>query len=336
MSSKKERLQALIAGERVVPPVTSFFGHLHEVEHDPQAMVDHLMARADRFGWDFIKVQSRASYYMEAWGCVYRQDPVDGPILSEHVIREFADYRKLGPCDVREGPFGEHVRVASMLAERVGGRVPCVHTVFSPLTVLSRLRGAQALSPDETDQIRKDIETGADAVRHALDIVTTTLTAYVRALVRAGADGIFLTNTVWGGAHLSAAQYREWAEPFDRRVLEAARDEGAWFNIMHTCRANTHFDIAANYPVQMLSFDDVSSANPSLAEAASRTGAVLWSGLSVQAFAKGDTEVLRRQIEAAWSSTGGRRFAFGPTCGLPADLDDGLLKYVADTIRELT
>src|SRR5690606_30533437 len=62
MSNKIERIKALLAGERVHPPVASFFGHKHALEQSPETLVPHLIEQNKLFGWDFIKVQSRATY----------------------------------------------------------------------------------------------------------------------------------------------------------------------------------------------------------------------------------------------------------------------------------
>ncbi|MDQ2065116.1 uroporphyrinogen decarboxylase family protein [Xinfangfangia sp. CPCC 101601] len=335
MSLKKERIQALLAGERVTAPVASFFQHKHAAEQDPVSLAARLVEFNRAGNWDFIKVQSRATYYGEAWGCAHVYDDVQGPVMTDHVVKSREDYLRLAELDPATGPLGDHVAAARLLKAEVGADTPCVHTIFSPLTVLTRLRGAQRKTAGETDRLKADMQEMPEAVRHGLEVVTRSLEAYARALVRAGGDGVFITTTAWDADQLTPDQYRDWAAPYERRVFEAAIAEGAWLNIIHACRAHTHLQIAAEQPVQIISYDSTSGRNPALGEAAQLTDKVLWSGLSVSAFAARDEAELAREAEAAWQATGGRRLVLGPTCAVPADVEAPVLARLAEKIRGL-
>lgn len=332
---KKERILALLAGERVTPPLASFFQHRHADEQDPRSLTRRLVEFNTASGWDFIKVQSRATYYNEAWGCKVSFDPVGGPEMTDHIIKSYDDFMRLHDAPVDTGPFAEHIEAATLLREATGGATPCVHTLFSPITVLSRLRGAVRRTASETDQLRADIAERPDAVRHGLEVVTRSLEAYVSGLMRAGADGIFITTTGWDADHLSDADYRSWAAPYERRLYEAAIAGGSWLNIVHACRPHTHFDIAAGYPVQILSYDACSGRNPTLAEGLRRTDKVLWSGVSVAAFQADDKDRLAREVEEAWSSTKGRQVVIGPTCAVPPATSAETFSFVRDVIGGL-
>lgn len=327
-NTKRERVQALLQGEAVYPPVASFFGHKHDEEQSPSTLVPHLLRYNRENEWDFIKVQSRATYYGEAWGCPHEYNDQTGPVMVGHIVKNVDDYYRLQTIDVERGVFAEHVQVAKDLAAELKGSVPHVHTVFSPLTVLNRLGGAQRRTDGETARLLHEMASAPDAVRHGLEIVTRTLEDYVRQLIRAGGDGIFITTTAWDADHLDPAAYRTWAEPYERRLFEAARGEGAWLNIIHACRARTHFGIVKDYPVEMISYDALSSRNPSLAEASQQTDKVLWSGVSVAALQRNDREQLAREVEDAYRVTGWRRFALGPTCAVPPASKGELLAYV--------
>lgn len=329
MSNKTERIKALLAGERVHPPVASFFGHRHALEQSPETLVPHLIEQNRLFGWDFIKVQSRATYYGEAWGCEHVFDAQQGPVMVDHVIKDAADYYTLPKLDITQGPLAEHVRVAEGLAADIDDGTPHVHTVFAPLTILNRLGGAQRRTEDETNRLRAEIEQHPDAIRAGLETVTATLVEFVRALIRAGGDGIFITTTGWDADHFAPDLYREWAEPYERRLFEAARDEGAWLNIIHACRAHTHFDIVKDYPVEIVSYDALSGRNPTIAEARELTDKVLWSGIDIQTLAAGDVEKLRDEVSAARdASQQWERLILGPTCAVPPSADPELLHEV--------
>lgn len=331
-SAKKERVQSLLAGEAVFAPVASFFGHKHDEEQDPASLAAHLLRYNRQNDWDFIKVQSRATYYGEAWGCRHEYNSSTGPVMVGHVVHHSDDYFRLPALDVTQGVFAEHVQVAQALASELKGSVPHVHTVFSPLTVLNRLGGAQRKTQGETARLISEMHSAPDAVRHGLEVVTRTLEDYVRRLIRAGGDGIFITTTAWDADHLDAAAYRLWAEPYERRLFDAANSEGAWLNIIHACRAHTHFGIVKDYPVQMISYDALSGRNPTLADALQQTDKVLWSGISVDALERSDRAQLVKEIEDARRASGWRRLALGPSCAVPPTSDPDLLAFIKERI----
>lgn len=323
-----ERVQALIKGESVFPPVTSFFGHKHDEEQRPATLIAHLAGLQREYHWDFVKVQSRATYYGEAWGCVHEYDITAGPVMVDHVVKKIDDYFRLKVLDATTGPLGEHVEVAKGLARELRGRAPIVHTVFSPLTVLNRLGGAQRKTEGETARLLHEIESAPDAIRHGLEVVTKTLERYVRDLIRAGGDGIFITTTAWDADHMSPSDYQSWAEPYERRLYMAAREEGAWLNIIHPCRARTHFDIVKEYPVEIISYDALSGRNPTLAEGIARTDKILWSGVSVDALQRQDAEQIVREVREAYGTTHWKQFALGPTCAVPPGTPASLLHLI--------
>lgn len=329
MSGKTERIRALLNGERVHPPVSSFFGHKHAVEQSPETLVPHLIEQNRLFGWDFIKVQSRATYYGEAWGCTHVFDPQQGPVMVDHIIKSPEHYYDLRPLDVSTGPLGEHVRVAEGLAAAIEDGTPHVHTVFSPLTVLNRLGGAQRRTESETDRLRVEMEQHPEAIRQGLETVTATLVDYVRALIRAGGDGIFVTTTGWDADHLAPELYREWAEPYERRLFDAAREEGGWLNVIHACRAHTHFDIVKDYPVEVLSYDALSGRNPSIEQARKKTSNILWTGVDIQGFIEGDINKIREDVRRSYEmSQEWERFILGPTCAVPPSANADLLHEI--------
>jgi len=178
-----QRVQALIQGESVFPPVASFFGHKHGEEQNPATLIAHLVRLQRAYDWDFVKVQSRATYYGEAWGCVHTYDDATGPVMVDHVVKTIDDYYRLDVLDVTAGPLAEHVEVAKGLADAFQGGVPHIHTVFSPLTVLSRLGGAQRRTEGETVRLLQEIERFPDAVRHGLDFEPIVQAFYTQSLL---------------------------------------------------------------------------------------------------------------------------------------------------------
>jgi uroporphyrinogen decarboxylase len=110
---------------------------------------------------------------------------------------------------------------------------------------------------------------------------------------------------------MSEAEYREFGEPYDRRILEHL--DGTWFNMLHIHGQDVMFDLLADYPVQAINWHDRETA-PSLLEATQRTGKVLVGGLDQETLMRGTPEDVRAKAADALAQTGSRRFILGVGC----------------------
>jgi len=253
---------------------------------------------------------------MEAWGSTYRFNPEKGPVLQDFAVKSAGDFKKLKKLDPKQGPFGEQVQVAKMLAKALGGRVPYVQTVFSPLTIAGRLAGGILGTPSETEAIKRFVEESPAALHHGLSVISKTLADYARECVRAGADGLFYTTTAYATLDIFTEElYKTFGVPYDLPILEATIKEGATLNVLHVCRENIMFDLLSDYPVQIINYESTSSRNPSLKEALAKTDKALWGGMDQRSvLPKGPIEAIKAQACEALAQTGGRRFILGPGC----------------------
>jgi uroporphyrinogen decarboxylase len=321
--TKRERVMAAVKGEPVDRVPASFFGHNHAVEHSSDTLAPHLLQQNQKFDWDFIKVHLRASYYGEAWGCKYRWDPEEGPQLEDYIVRKADDFRKLKKLDPTKGVLGDQIRVAKLLGEALKDSVPYIQTVFCPLTVAGKLAGAIYLTPSEKAVIKQFMKENPEALHQGLTVISQTLADYAREAIRAGADGIFYTTTVWSRDAISEEEYKIFGRPYDLAIFEAAIEEGATFNILHLCRENIMFDLLSDYPVQLINYDALSPRNPSLKAAMSRTDKAIWGGVAQNTtLLNGPAEAIAAEVNAALEQTGGRRFFLGPGCAIPPAVPD--------------
>ena len=311
----RERVMAAVKGKPVDYVPASFFGHNHLAERSADTLAPYLLEQNHKFGWDLIKVNLRASYYGEAWGCTYRWDPESGPQLEDYVIKSADAFRKLEKLDPTKGALGDQVKVAKLLGETLKGSVPYVQTIFSPLSVAARLSGGLWATPSEAETVQRFMKENPEALHHGLSIISQTLADYAREVVRAGADGIFFATTVWSLDTITQDEYKIFARPYDLAIFEAAIQEGATLNILHLCRENIMLDLMSSYPVQIISYDALSPRNPSLKEAMGRTDKALWGGVDNKTtILEGPVATVVAQVHAALEQTGGRRFFLGPSC----------------------
>src|SRR3712207_6185757 len=70
--TKRERVMAALRGDAVDRPPFSFWAHNFAKENSARDLADETARLAREFDFDFLKPQSRAQCFEEAWGVVYR------------------------------------------------------------------------------------------------------------------------------------------------------------------------------------------------------------------------------------------------------------------------
>ena len=110
-----------------------------------------------------------------------------------------------------------------LLARGVLG-TPVLATVFSPLTIANKLSNGKH---------RAHLASHPDAVMAGLEIITQATCAFARETIQSGCAGIFFATQDATSQLFDATTYKRVTEAFDHRVLNAAREAGGWFNVLH-------------------------------------------------------------------------------------------------------
>jgi len=326
---KRERVRSALAGRDVDRVPVGFWGHDYVREWSPQGLADHHLELYRRYDMDYVKVNPRATYYMEAWGSRFRPsgDPTKGPEVIQHALTSASDLAKVGPLDPQRGPFGEQLEALALIRDGLAGEAPFVQTVFSPLAVIGRMVEGGPRT------VRAWMSDAPDALASALDAVTETLGGYARACLDAGADGIFYPTVDWGTYdNISEAEFDTFSRPYDFRVLAAASD--GWFNILHVCRRNNMLRRLLDYPVHAFNWAATLEGNPTLGEAQTLTDRAIMGGLSEQtALRTGTPSDVVAEVREALRETGGRRFLLAPGCSISPQTPHSNLMAAVEAAR---
>ncbi|HEX4995054.1 MAG TPA: hypothetical protein VFX87_08805, partial [Methylomirabilota bacterium] len=70
--TKRQRVTAALAGQAVDRVPLAFWLHNFATENSAKGLADETLRLAHTFDWDFLKPQSRAQCFAEAWGLEYR------------------------------------------------------------------------------------------------------------------------------------------------------------------------------------------------------------------------------------------------------------------------
>ena len=326
--TKTERVLAALRGQEGDRVPVSAWWHDFPREWSAASLADATIEAYKKYGWDFVKVNPRASYYAEDWGARYMV--ADGankqPVLVEPGISAPEHLGRIKPLNVATGAYGEQLEALRMIAAELAGEAPFIQTVFSPLAVVNRITGS-------TKYVQRLMREHPDALLAALEPITETLADYSRACLDAGASGIFFATVEWGTRDvISLEDYNRFARPFDLRVLDVV--QGAPFNVFHVCRDNNHLTALLDYPVAAFHWDSRAAGNPSLAEILGKTGAAVMGGVTHgNVMTAGSPATIAKQAERAIIDTGGRRFLLTPGCTIEPTTPEVNLRTLAQGPR---
>lgn len=335
-SPQRRRFEATLTGgtpDRV--PVTAWQHHI-PAESDVEALADRVAADTARFGWDWIKINPRATYLPEAFGNTYDLARYTGvlPARTRTLVRTPADLDLV--TDAADAAvLADHVRLVALLRERVGD-LPLLPTVFSPLSVLLELTGTpsyvSALQPGDarpTEVLAGLLAERPTAVHAALRAITDTLVTYLGRTREAGADGVFFAVT--GTAHRDVAspqQFSELSTPYDDEVLASVQ---GW-RVVHTCGPWAHPEWLDRPGVHAVHWDQTAPGNPTLAEAGRTLRATGVGGVAHLAAGDGEVATVRDQARAALEGAG-RAFLLAPSCSVPPSVPDDVYAALRDAVE---
>ncbi|GCE04606.1 uroporphyrinogen decarboxylase family protein [Dictyobacter aurantiacus] len=311
--NKKERVDAALRGEKVDRVPVSVWGHDYEREWGVQSLSEAVAENFNRYDWDYVKVNPRASYLVEGWKARYRSSgrKFQPPICEYTPITSASDWKRIRPQEPDQGALGEQLRVLQLVNHEVGYDAYFVQTIFCPLGV------ARYLAGDNNQPVLLTIREDRRALHTALRIITETLVNYAIACLEQGASGIFYATNGWASEGLlTQDQYREFGEQYDLEFLDAIKSRSK-FNILHNCGSHIYFDLLASYPVQALSWAPELEGNPDLRDGRLRSGKAVMGGINERTTLKqGTPGQIQDEIGAVLEQTGGQGLLLAPGCAI--------------------
>lgn len=325
--TKAERIHAALKRKKVDRPPVSFWRHFPDVDDDPLALAEALLAFHASYDLDFIKVMPTGVYSVEDWGCqvAYRGSLEGSRVCIDHAVKAPDDWKKIRMLDPEKGALGRELTCLREVVKGRGDNAPILQTVFSPLTITKKLAGEE--------RFVEDLKQRPALIHAALDVVTETMNRFVAACLGSKADGIFFATQVAASGLLTAEEHRIFAEPYDRRVLEQA-GKGNSFSILHVHGLDIQFDVMATYPVPAINWHDRRTP-PSLQEAQGQFPGAVVGGLNeVETLRKGPEEAVRAEVKDALRQTSGLGHILAPGCGFPVDVPEAHLRAVRTAVEE--
>jgi [methyl-Co(III) methylamine-specific corrinoid protein]:coenzyme M methyltransferase len=199
-----------------------------QANSDPRLMYELSLAGHTVAGLEGCRVPFDVAVDASAFGAITsheserRQPAITGrPVTS----RELAEIIPI-PDPRRDGRAPVVLEAVSLLRERLGRTSPVLCGVISTFTLACQLRGeANAMM---------DLMIDPDYLRVVLEKAFRWDVEYAKEAVSSGADVIVLVDATASGDILGAEQFEEFAQPYEKRLVQVVRDAGAG-SILHIC-----------------------------------------------------------------------------------------------------
>lgn len=310
--TKKQRVQAALAGEQPDHPPVSFWHHFPADQWEGQSAVDAHARFLETFDLDFLKVMNDHQY----------------PRAEIGVIESTADLKRIQPQTGDVEGFGDQLDIIHKLRTTIGNDILMCTTIFNPWATLRYLTAPPAdkhgppkiKDGDNRDKlITKMLEEDRSAVKTALEAIGRTLADFAAKCIAAGADGVFLSvRDDWVNTNENGPDtYDELLRDIDRSILSAASD--GTFNFLHMCGKPLDFAAFAAYPAHVINWAD-RAAGPSIAYARDRAKPVIAGGVdNLETLAKGTPDACAEEVRDALRQAKGRPIMITPGCTFDPD-----------------
>ena len=330
LMSKRERVRAALQGNPVDRPPISFWRHFLEKETSAAGLAEAMLGFQRTYDWDFMKVNPRACYHAEPWGCRFQfsGQPHIGPKLIEAAIKSPDDWRRIKPLLPTSSAFGEQLEALRLIRDGLHGEVPFIETIFTPLSVAGQLVGSD-------DVMREHLRQYPEQVHEALQAITLTFERFAKACLDVGVDGLFYATTGWATYdRLTDAEYEAFGRPYDVRVLEAA--EGAPFNVLHVCRSHNMLWKLMDYPAHAVNWATTDPTNPPIGDIWQGTHRPVIGGVDhLGTLRQGTPEAVGAEVRSAVGHTRDG-LLIGPGCSISPQTPEANLRAARASVDSLT
>jgi uroporphyrinogen decarboxylase len=307
---KIDRLKTAIAGERPDRPPVALWRHFPVDDQSPYDLARATLSFQRLFDFDFVKVTPASSYCLQDWGA---QDAWRGATegtrqYTRRVIHAPVDWEALPELDPRQGFLGMQLDCLRLLHSELGEETPLIQTIFSPLSQAKNLAG-------ETRLI-EHLHLAPQAVLKGLETITRVTEGFIREAMACGIDGIFYAVQHATYRHFDPDGYRRFGEPHDLALLEAA--SGGWLNVLHLHGEALIFELAEDYPVQVVNWHDRETAPGMAAARGQLSGKAVLGGLSREAtLVLGSPDDVRAEARRSFEQAGLSGVMLGTGCVTP-------------------
>ncbi len=339
MWTKKERMLSTLSGEITDRPPVSAWRHFFESEHSTaQDFAASMLRFQEKYDWDYMKMQPRATYYEEAWGSQFDFGDYKGGFVGTRIstpINGVQDLDKIVELPGNNGPFAEQLEAIRIIQGGIKDDPPIFQTIFCPTSVFQKLCGIDSIGRYR-DATRSDLmvtlfQEYPEFVHRALNNITRTLADYAREIIRTGIFGVFYAATgLSRTGYLTAGEWDEFVKPYDLQLLEALRPIKV---MLHACGIYSNPERFAGYPIAILHWAESAPGNPPLSGAGDWLGGIIpMGGVDERLFGQVKAAEIARASRATLIRMKEAPFIMAPECSVSQDTSHAELMAFKDAV----
>jgi uroporphyrinogen decarboxylase len=302
--SKRDQMLEWLAGKPApnYTPAAFFLHFAPEFKNGLPAARRHLEFFRQT-GMDFVKIQFEQTYQRQP----YLQKPADWSKLN------FAKLDFYEPLLVTVREIVKAAKKDSLI----------LMTLYSPFMCA----GHCATGP----VLKQHLEENPEAVKKGMEILTESQLLFVRACIKEGIDGFYMSTQGSEAARFSSEKiFTNYIKPYDLVSMREIQSKCA-FNILHVCdyvAPYANYDAVYDYPGHVINCNvKLTGGDMPAQEIARRFKRPFMGGLDRHGLiAKGDPAKLEAAVKAAIQSAP-RQFILGADCTVAGDTDWNHLRH---------
>jgi uroporphyrinogen decarboxylase len=197
---------------------------------DGEKMAQAHLKAWERFRHDMIDLENGVAALAQAVGCAVEFNEDAPPWVIGPALESIEEVGKLKPIDpYRDGTLPEVLKATRILARELGRHVCLLSEADQgPFSLASQIVGPMEFLSALLDPAKEEL------VHRLLEYSYDQVLRYARALSQAGAHLTMMGESISGPDVCSPGIYRQFAFPYQRRLVEALRAEGIEIGL-HIC-----------------------------------------------------------------------------------------------------
>ncbi len=307
--SHRSRLETCLSGVQPDRVPVALWRHFPVDDQTPAGLAAATIDFQRTYDFDLVKVTPPSSFCLKDWGVMdeWRSATEGTRDYTRRVIHQPDDWARLPVLSPLAGELGKQQECLRLIVNELGGNVPVIQTIFSPLSQAKNLVG--------NDALLVHMRRYPDAVHAGLRILAETTRRFVEAILQTDIAGIFYAVQHAQYGLLSEVEYDTFGRPYDLQVLEPVR--GLWLNMLHLHGEEIMFNRFLDYPCGVINWHDRDTW-PSLSQAQPMFPGAVCGGLQRErTMVLGTPESVTAEALDAIQSTDSKRFILGTGCVLP-------------------
>ena len=297
---------------------------------DGEAMAWAHVAAWERYAHDMIDLENGVAALAGAVGCaVDFEDDTSPPWVTGPALQRIEDVDRLRPIDpATDGMLPEIVKATRLISEAVDGRAFLLAEADQgPFSLATQIVGIEEFLIALMEPAKHEY------VRRLLEYTTQQVITYGRALVEAGAHMTGMGDSIAGPDVCSPSQYRQFAQPYEREVVETLAAEGMRIGL-HICGDATRIIddmVQTGSPLLAIDFKiDRGTAKQAASGVTTLIGTTDPSAVMTHGTPEDVRAAVRADIEML---AGGGGYILSPGCALPYETPDANIRAFVETAQ---